>query len=209
MRLILIGPPGAGKGTQAARIVERYAVPHISTGDMLRAAIASESEFGVAAQSYIEKGDLVPDDIITGMVMERLAADDCQNGFLLDGFPRTAAQASSLDDAMAIAGITLDAAVLVEVPDDLIVDRITGRRLDPETGDIYHMTFNPPPAEVADRVIQRADDTEETCRARLAKYHSETAAVIPHYEAAGLLRRVDGIGSPAEVGDRVLAALEA
>jgi adenylate kinase len=209
VRVILVGPPGAGKGTQATKIVERFDIPHISTGDMFRAAIAAGTPLGRRAKVYMDRGDLVPDDVVIGMVMERFAAADCVGGFLLDGFPRTQPQAASLDQALATAAVKLDAVVLLEVPDDFIVERITGRRLDPDTGTIYHIKFNPPPPDVSHRVIQRPDDTEATCRARLAKYHAETAAVVPHYERQGLLRRVDGMGKPKEVTARVLAALAA
>lgn len=207
MRLILVGPPGAGKGTQAANIVARHGVPHISTGDMFRASIAEGTELGLEAKTYMDRGDLVPDDVVIGMVMERIGRDDCSSGFLLDGFPRTAEQARALDAALSKSGVSLKAVVLLDMPDELVVERITGRRMDPKTGAIYHVKFNPPPPEIAACLVQREDDTEQTCRARLAKYHAETAAVVPHYEAKGLLRRIDGTGSPQEVTQRVLAAL--
>ncbi|MCA9537619.1 MAG: adenylate kinase [Myxococcales bacterium] len=209
MRMILIGPPGAGKGTQAARLVSRHGIPHISTGDMLRAAVKAGTKLGLEAEGYMKRGDLVPDAVVIGMVIERIAEPDAQAGFMLDGFPRTRPQAEALDKALAEAGVKLDAVVLIEVDDSLIVERITGRRSDPETGAIYHLKFNPPPAEVADRLVQRKDDTEEACRARLFKYHSETAPVVPFYEAQGLVARVDGVGTPDEVTDRLLAALKA
>jgi adenylate kinase len=208
VRVILVGPPGAGKGTQAAKIVERFDIPHISTGDMFRAAISTRTPLGLRAKVYMDRGDLVPDEIVIGMAVDRIKQPDCAKGFLLDGFPRTLQQAVSLDEALAAAGVALSAVVLLEVPDQLIVDRITGRRLDPHTGTIYHTEFNPPPADVAGRVVQRPDDTEATCRARLNKYHAETAAIVPHYEQQGLLRRVDGTGSPDDVTKRVLGTLE-
>jgi adenylate kinase len=207
MRMILIGPPGAGKGTQAARLVEKLGITHISSGDMLRAAVKAGTELGKKADGYMKAGDLVPDDVVIGMVLERVAEPDCAKGFMLDGFPRTRPQAEALDLAMADAGVSLDAVVLIEVPDELIVDRITGRRSDPETGTIYHLQFNPPPPEIADRLVQRKDDTAEACRARLAKYHGETAPIVPFYEAKGILKRVDGVGKPDEVTARLLAAL--
>jgi adenylate kinase len=208
VRLILIGPPGAGKGTQAARIVERYGIPHISTGDMLRAAIQSGSPLGRQAESYMDRGELVPDDVVIAMVMERLAQDDCTIGFLLDGFPRTAPQAVALDKALADAWMSLEAVVLLDVPDASIIERIAGRRLDPVTGTIYHVKYNPPPTDVAERVVQRSDDTEKTCRARLGRYHAETSAVIPHYESQGLLRRIDGSRPPRDVTRQIFEALE-
>jgi adenylate kinase len=205
--MILVGPPGAGKGTQAAKLVETFAIAHISTGDMLRAAVAEGTALGKEADGYMKRGALVPDQVVIAMVVERLRAADCAAGFMLDGFPRTAPQAQALDAAMQDAGLALDAVVLIEVPDELIVDRIVGRRNDPQTGVIYHLKFNPPPAEIVDRLVHRKDDTEEACRARLSKYHSETAPIIPFYDARGLLKRVDGVGAPADVTKRVLSAL--
>lgn len=207
MRMILVGPPGAGKGTQAARLVSTFSIPHISSGDMLRAAVKAGTKLGRMADDFMKRGDLVPDDVVIGMVIERISEADAAKGFMLDGFPRTRPQAEALDDAMTTAGVKLDAVVLIEVPDDLIVGRITGRRTDPETGTIYHLEFSPPPAAVADRLVQRKDDTEEACRQRLAKYHSETAPIVPFYEGAGLLRRVDGVGEPDEVTSRLTRAL--
>ncbi len=205
MRMILIGPPGAGKGTQAARLVERFHIPHISSGEMLRAAVAEGTALGRTADGFMKAGQLVPDDVVIGMVIERIAKPDCGDGFMLDGFPRTRPQAVALDAALAEAGVSLDVVLLIEVPDEPILERITGRRSDPKTGAIYHVKFNPPPAGV--EVVQRADDTEQAFGARLAKYHAETAPIVPFYEAAGLLRRVDGIGKPDEVTDRIQRAL--
>ncbi|RME76784.1 MAG: adenylate kinase, partial [Planctomycetota bacterium] len=207
MRLILIGPPGAGKGTQAKRLAARFGIPHISTGDMLREAVREGTELGRKAEAYMREGALVPDDLVIAMVIERLGRPDAARGFLLDGFPRTRAQAEALDRELERAGIALDAVVLIEVPDEQILERITGRRLDPETGEIYHVTFRPPPPEIASRLVQRSDDTEQACRKRLEKYHAETAPVIPYYEERGLLRRVDGTGSPDEVTERIVQAL--
>lgn len=207
MRMILVGPPGAGKGTQAARLVDSYAIPHISTGDMLRAAVKEGTELGKQADKFMKDGALVPDEVVIGMVVERIAKPDAEKGFMLDGFPRTAPQAEALDKALQAADVALDAVVLIEVPDAMIVERITGRRSDPETGAIYHLTFNPPPADVADRLVQRGDDTEEACVKRLEKYHSETAPIVPFYEKKGLLKRVDGVGTPDEVTARLKSAL--
>ncbi len=207
MRMILVGPPGAGKGTQAARLVERFDIPHISTGDMLRAAVKAGTDLGRKADDFMSSGQLVPDDLVIAMVIERIAAPDCSDGFMLDGFPRTRPQAEALDQALSTAGLGLNVVLLIDVPDEKIVDRITGRRMDPETGAIYHVVFSPPPAEVAGRVIQRKDDTATACRKRLQKYHSETAPIIPYYRALGILSTVDGDTAPAEVTARIEAAL--
>ena len=207
MRMILVGPPGAGKGTQAAFLVGQFHIPHISTGDMLRAAVKAGTELGKKADDFMKRGALVPDEVVIGMVIERIAQADCADGFMLDGFPRTRPQAEALDQALSAAGVSLDVVMLVGVPDEMIVERITGRRSDPETGTIYHLKFNPPPADVAGRVVQRKDDTEVACVARLDKYHSETAPIVPFYEQKGLLRRVNGVGKPAEVTARITAAL--
>jgi adenylate kinase len=208
MRMILIGPPGAGKGTQALRLVDRYRIPHISSGDMLRSAVQEGTDLGKQADGYMKRGALVPDDLVIAMVIERIGKDDCKKGFMLDGFPRTRPQAEALDQAMATAGVALDAVVLIKVPDELIIERITGRRSDPETGAIYHVKFNPPDPDIAGRLVQRKDDTEEACNARLEKYHSETAPIIPFYRDKGLLEEIDGVGSPDEVTERVANALD-
>jgi adenylate kinase len=205
MRMILVGPPGAGKGTQAARLVDTFLIPHISSGDMLRAAVKEGTALGKEADRYMKSGQLVPDEVVIGMILERIAKHDCAKGFMLDGFPRTRPQAEALDQAMAKAGVSLDAVVLVEVPDELIVDRITGRRSDPATGRIYHVKFDPPPAGL--EVVQRKDDTVEAVTTRLAKYHSETAPIIPFYMDKGILKRVDGVGDPDVVTERIKAVL--
>ena len=205
MRMILVGPPGAGKGTQAARLVEKFHIPHISSGDMLRAAVREGTPLGVEADRYMKSGQLVPDDVVIGMILERIARPDAKHGFMLDGFPRTRPQAEALDAALKRAGVKLDAVVLIEVPDPLIVDRITGRRNDPATGKIYHVKFDPPPPGVV--VVQRSDDTVEAVTNRLAKYHSETAPIIPFYLARGILKRVDGVGDPDAITQRITAVL--
>ncbi len=207
MRMILVGPPGAGKGTQAVHLVERFKISHISTGDMLRAAVSEGTELGKQADGYMKAGGLVPDELVIALVIERIGKPDCAKGFMLDGFPRTRPQAEALNVELHKAGVALDVVLQIEVPDNLIVERITGRRLDPDTGDIYHMKFKPPSADIAGRVIQRKDDTEEACRARLEKYHSETAPIIPFYEAQGRLKRVDGNAAPDEVSLRIRQVL--
>ena len=182
MRMIFIGPPGAGKGTQAARLVERYNIPHISTGDMFRAAVKAGTALGKKAQEYMSAGQLVPDEVTIGLVRERLIQSDCSDGFMLDGFPRTRPQAEALETALEASHIQLDAVLVLEVADELIVSRIVGRRSDPETGEIYHLQFKPPPADIVSRLVHRKDDTEEACRSRLAAYHAQTAPIIPFYD---------------------------
>jgi adenylate kinase len=210
MRMILVGPPGAGKGTQAAKLVDSFRIPHISSGDMLRAAVKEGTPLGVKADGFMKAGQLVPDEVVIGMILERIARPDCANGFMLDGFPRTAPQAEALDVALRAAGVVLDAVVLIEVPDQLIIDRVTGRRSHRDTGEIFHMKFNPPPASVpADALVHRKDDTVDAVTTRLAKYHAETAPIIPFYAAAGILRRVDGVGDPDAVTQRIIAVLRA
>lgn len=207
MRIILIGPPGSGKGTQAKRVVNRAGIPHISSGDMLREAVANGTGPGKKADSYMRLGALVPDHLVIEMIMERISASDCKTGFLLDGFPRTLPQAEALDQTLVASGVQIDHVPLIEVPDEEVIIRITGRRLDPATGKIFHIHYDPPPEDIASRVIQRSDDTEETVKNRLAKYHAETAPIIPFYEQKGLLKRLSGMGTFAEVEGRLFKIL--
>ena len=186
MRLILLGPPGAGKGTQAAHICKQYGIPQISTGDMLRAAVKAGTELGLKAKAVMEAGDLVSDDIIIGLVKERITEDDCQGGFLFDGFPRTLAQA----EAMADAGVQIDAVVEIKVPDDEIVKRMGGRRAHLASGRTYHVVFNPPKVEGVDDatgepLVQRDDDKEEVVRSRLHTYHELTEVLVGYYSGLG------------------------
>ena len=217
MRVVLLGGPGAGKGTQAAFITERYGIPQISTGDMLRAAIRSGGALGVRAKVLMDDGRLVPDEIIIALVEERIAADDCAAGFLLDGFPRTIPQAA----AMRRRGVHIDSIVLISVPDEDIIDRMSGRRVHLGSGRTYHVRFNPPATDGIDDVtgeplVQRDDDRESTVRHRLEVYHQQTEPLVDYYQqwevaepdSAPRVSRIDGRGRLGDVRDRVLAALE-
>jgi adenylate kinase len=213
LNLILLGPPGAGKGTQAERLREDFALPHISTGDMLRAEVADGSDLGLAAKRYMDAGDLVPDEVIVGMISKRVREPDAGEGFLLDGFPRNAEQADALAKALEGLGRRLSAALLIEVPDDELVRRLAGRRVCVKNpSHIYHVEFDPPKHEgVCDqdgsRLMQRDDDKEETIRRRLEVYHSQTEPLIEHYDEAGILRRFDGTRDPDEVHTRIRATV--
>ena len=215
LNLILLGPPGAGKGTQAERLREDFGLAHISTGDMLRAQVAKGTELGKQAKAYMERGELVPDRVIIDMITERIGEDDARGGFLLDGFPRTEAQADALADALKRAERSLTAAILIDVPDDEVVRRLAGRRVCVKNpGHIYHVEFDPPKHEgICDqdgaRLVQRDDDHEETIRRRLEVYHEQTAPLIDYYEQRGLLRRFDGQRPVDELGDRIRATLAA
>jgi len=207
MNLILIGAPGAGKGTQAETITRALGIPQVSTGDIIRAAIREQTPLGKEFKTYANAGALVPDDLVNRLVEHRLAQPDCSRGFLLDGFPRTLAQAEWLTGALEATGRRIDRVLLFDVDDAIILERITGRRSDPETGRVYHVKFDPPPPDVAPRLVHRPDDTEAVLTNRLREYHEKTNQVVPYYERLGLLCRVDGIGSVAEVRRRVLGAL--
>jgi len=207
MNIVLLGAPGSGKGTQAQTICRALEVPQVSTGDIIRSAIREQTALGLEFKSYADAGELVPDDLVNRLVDSRLAQCDCAAGFLLDGYPRTVAQAEWLDAALAGHGRRIDCVISFEVADALILERITGRRSDPETGRTYHVRFDPPPAEIAARLVQRPDDSETVLRRRLAEYREKTAPIVPYYEARGLLRRVDGEGAVADVRRRVMEAL--
>ncbi len=207
MRMILVGPPGAGKGTQAAVLQKKLQVPHISSGDMLRAAVKAGTPLGKEAEGYMSRGDLVPDSTVIGLIIERIGQDDCADGFLLDGFPRTRPQAEALDAALRANDFAIDTVLLIDVPDDVLVERVVGRRLHRKSGRIFHMKYAPPPKEIADEVVQRKDDTEEACRNRLQKYHRDTQPILPYYEEKGLLKKVNGQQKPAQVTAEILETL--
>ncbi|WP_153125726.1 adenylate kinase [Peribacillus tepidiphilus] len=197
MNLVLMGLPGAGKGTQAEKIVEKYHIPHISTGDMFRAAIKDGTELGLKAKSFIDKGELVPDEVTIGIVRERLSKPDCQKGFLLDGFPRTVAQAEALENMLSELERPIDYVINVDVDKDILLERLTGRRICTECGATYHLIFNPPSKEgVCDRcggeLYQRADDNEETVQNRLEVNLKQTQPLLSFYEDKGYLRNING-----------------
>jgi len=211
LNLILLGPPGAGKGTQAERITEDFDLPYIATGDILREAVKSGTDLGRQAKEYMDKGELVPDDVIIGVILEKVQAPEAADGFILDGFPRTNAQAEALDEAFAELDRALTAVLLLEVPDEEVVRRLSGRRVSP-AGRPYHVEFNPPkvPGRCdvdGSELIQRDDDKPEVIRKRLEVYHRSTAPLVHYYEDRGLLRRFDGTRPPTEVHDHVRATI--
>jgi adenylate kinase len=212
LNLILFGPPGAGKGTQAERLRGDFRLAFISTGDMLRQNVSDGTELGKQAKSYMDSGGLVPDELIIAMAAERLQEDDAQGGFILDGFPRTVAQAQALDELLGKLDRRITGALLIDVPDDEVVKRISGRRVCVKAGHNYHIDFDPPKNEgICDqdgsRLIQRDDDKPDVVRNRLKVYNEKTAPLIEYYDSKGLMRRIDGTRSPAEVHDRIRALI--
>ena len=212
MRLIIFGPQGAGKGTQSARISEKYGIPAIATGEIFRWAVKGETSLGGKVKEYVESGRLVPDDLTIEVVKERLSADDCVNGFLLDGFPRNTHQAEVLDELLAADGHTLDGAIALEVPEEMSLRRLLGRRVCSQCGRNYHLDAPPEKNWTCDRcggeVVERIDDHEEaTIRERLRLYHEQTEPLKQYYKERGLLREIDGDGSPDEVFQRIVTAL--
>lgn len=212
MRLVLLGAPGAGKGTQAKKLIEKYGIPQISTGDLLRAAVSAGTPLGKEAKSYMDKGELVPDKVVLGMVEERLKQDDCKKGYILDGFPRNVNQAEALDKMLNNLGMSLDAALSVDVPFDDLMKRLTGRRTCKSCGQMYNVYFNPPKKEgVCDKcggeLFQRDDDKEETIKKRLEVYNSQTAPLIEYYNKKGILKSVNGTGSIDEIFNNICKVL--
>jgi len=214
MDLILFGPPGAGKGTQAKLLVETLGVPQISTGDMMRAERASGSELGKQFDDYMQKGLLVPDELVLELFRQRLAQSDAANGAIFDGFPRTLAQAAALDATLGKMDRSIDKVVALEVPTEVIVERISGRRVCLSCGQTYHVRYSPPPpsgrcSQCGGEIVQRTDDTEEKVRTRSSEYLENTLAILRHYEPRGIVERVDGVGSVEEVAGRVEKAIAA
>ena len=212
LNLILFGPPGAGKGTQAARLQEDFRLPYVATGDILRAAVKDGTELGVKAKKFMDAGELVPDDLVIDLIVDRIGADDARDGFILDGFPRTRAQADALGEAFDRLGRRITAVLLFDVPDEDLVRRISGRRVSVKTGRVYHVESDPPKHEGrcdvdGSRLVQRDDDKPEVVEKRLEVYHAETEPLVSYYDERGLLRRIDGTRSPTEVHDHVRAVL--
>jgi adenylate kinase len=212
LNLVLLGPPGAGKGTQAERLVTDFDLPYYATGDILRAAVKDETELGREAKDYMDRGELVPDDLICKVIMERIDQSEAEDGFLLDGFPRNVEQADILEAALETRSRKLTAVLLIDASDDEVIKRISGRRVCVKNGHVYHVDFDPPKHEdVCDqdgsRLIQRDDDKPETIKKRLEVYHSQTKPLIDYYEQRGVLRRFDGSRSPSEVHDHIRATL--
>ncbi len=210
--IVLLGPPGVGKGTQAERLMERLGVPHVASGDLFREHLKAETPLGLQAKSYIARGELVPDDITIGMVMDRLAQPDCAEGAILDGFPRTVAQAQALEEALARQGRAVETVLYIHAPTDVLLARLGGRWTCRQCGEVYHVLFNPPREpgrcdECGGELYQRADDTPETHQKRIQVYQEQTAPLIAWYQARGLLREIDGAQDMDGVTTALLAAL--
>ena len=213
MNLILVGPPGSGKGTQAKMLIEKYNIPQISTGDILREAVKEGSPMGKQAKSFMDKGSLVPDEVVIGIIEERVRKPDCKDGFILDGFPRTVAQAEALSGILSKMELNIDHLINIQVNDEELLKRLTGRRTCKECGSGYHIMFDPPKeSDKCDKcggeLYQRDDDKEETIKSRLKVYHDQTAPVIGYYEKMGISRDVDGVGKIDEIFSRITGAID-
>jgi adenylate kinase len=213
VRLVFLGAPGAGKGTQAKKLVEKYGIPQISTGDLLRAAVAQGTALGKEAKSYMDRGELVPDQVVLGMVKERISQDDCKKGFILDGFPRNVAQAEALDKMLAEMNIPLDLALNIDVPFEDLMKRLTGRRTCKSCGQMYNIYYSPPKVEgkcdkCGGDLFQRDDDKEETIKKRLDVYKAQTEPLIDYYSKKGILKSVSGTGSIDEIFNSICAILD-
>ncbi|MBS9775982.1 MAG: adenylate kinase [Fusobacterium sp.] len=207
MNIVLFGAPGAGKGTQAKFIVEKYGIPQISTGDILRGAIANQTKLGMEAKKFMDAGQLVPDEVVNGLVAERLAEKDCEKGFIMDGFPRTVVQAKVLDEILEKMGKKIEKVIALNVPDEDIIERITGRRTSKVTGKIYHIKYNPPVDEKEEDLIQRSDDTKEVVEKRLATYKEQTAPVFDYYNVQNKVSEIDGAKSLDEITKEIFEIL--
>ena len=212
LNLILIGPPGAGKGTQAERLRQDFQIPFISTGEMLRANVQEQTKLGLEAKQYMDSGGLVPDALVTAMAADRLMAGDAEDGFILDGFPRTVAQADALSEHLAKSGRHVTGALLIDVPDEVVISRLSGRRVCVKGAHNYHVDFDPPKREgICDqdgsRLVQRDDDQPEVIAVRLSTYHEKTKPLIGYYDERGLLRRIDGSRAPADVHGHIRAVI--
>ena len=207
MNIVLFGAPGAGKGTQAKFIMDQYEIPQISTGDILRGAIANKTPLGLEAKKFMDEGKLVPDSVVNGLVAERLEQADCKKGFIMDGFPRTVVQAEELDKILEKLNRKIEKVIALNVKDEDIVERITGRRTSKKTGKIYHMTFNPPVDEDPADLVQRADDTKEVVEKRLSTYHEQTAPVLDYYKAQNKVSEIDGSQQMEEITKQIFSIL--
>ena len=214
MKLIMLGPPGAGKGTQAQRLVEKLNIPQLSTGDMLRAAVKNKTEIGLKAQEFMNRGDLVTDEIVVGIIADRTKESDCEKGYILDGFPRTVAQADALSNMLSQAADKIDHVVSIDVPDENLLERLLGRWTCKSCGAMYHEKFSPPAKQgVCDKcqsteLYQRSDDQEEAIRNRLEQYRAQTAPLIDYYQTKSALRGVNGVGSLDEITERIFTVLK-
>lgn len=213
MRIIFLGPPGAGKGTQAKMLIDRYGIPQISTGDILRAAVKEGTPMGKKAKEYMDAGKLVPDEVVIGIMQDRLKQSDCAKGFILDGFPRTVAQAEALENMLKELNMPIDKVLALDVPDEVLLERLTGRRTCKSCGQMYHVKFDPPKSgnncdKCGGELFQRDDDKEETIKNRLSVYHAQTAPLLDFYGKKGMVVKIDGTKTPDEIFNSLISVLE-